>query len=885
MSSLPVTDAVTRVAPGGVHADLRAATELVERRTANSKTFQLDDKKRFLVVFCSYDIHKLDEKGQWVELPPEEPATDDALRALVDYTSAEDGWISGTSTVYATARSTSTAGLTSDLEDPVGQTLSGSNYIVYRGYLRFDTSALPDDCVVDTADLYLMASEDDSTTNFIIAVVNEGWTSPLLDTREANYDQGLAVGAAAWYSVAGGWTPDTWYDGSVSTAIVSKTASTYIILASGRDRSATKPTGDEYVLYYTRDADAGKRPYLTVTYHEGEIIHETAVGNADAAGYDSTLKLGVAPVTAAGNADAGGYGAVARAYVLPIMRVHTSSHAAGVAPLLYVYDRDGQRVGDCLNILREVKGMTYSSTLPGGYMQCNFELPIAIRKWLSAREAFEVEVRCGKQEAWAGRLTDPTWRSGGGGSRLFQALGMWAAMKQRRLDSLTAETGETATGLLQRAYRLLPFLSPDYSKWDETGFDVGGKSWIRKDLQTITTDVVKLGDDQTPPRVWDLCVWGRGMVPTTGGVSVSVQAGADDAYSNTSEGDQSAVSTVLRTGWLTTSFYAGMIFSPGLERYSKITTAVLTLYSAGDLGANEPAKLRIKAELSGVPADYSGGSWPHERTLTTAYVDWSQTWPAAGNTVTSPDISEVIQEVINLPTWSPSSRINIVVYGLPDTPNDTRKMFDSYEAAGSNQPKLDITTGALTGMIWPFRTSFLPRRVLDMDSVDYWIRADQVLSGFNVMRSLAALENYVVVKYSTEPVLYTAAIEDADSQTLYDRRDNDPDELNAGDDATLAMAQNLAATYIAEHAVPRWLAESITVSQVYNRGGWPANPALVKAGDIIALGDYPGFVRGGEYRIFRIVKAQYNVEGRKLNISPEKLQDSLAVQLLRAKEG
>lgn len=872
MPELTLNEAIARVLPGGVPGRARVLSELKERRTAYTKHFQLSDG-RALMVAHSKPVHRL-IAGSWQDMPP------GLLSALVDYPSAEDGYIYGSSGTYATARSTSAGGLTSELQDFVGQAYpGGATYLIYRGYIRADSSGLPDDCVVDTADLYLKASEDDSTTNFIIQICDAGWTSPLLDTREANYDKALTGAVTDWHDVASGWSAGTWYSGPYPIPSVSKTGYTYVILISKEDRDNSAPAGDEYVKYYTVDSDYD--PYLTITYHEGEIIHETACGNADAAGYDSTLKLGVAPVTVVGNADAAGLGASARVYITPVRRVHTSSHAPGVPPLIYVYDRDGRRVGDCLNILREHRNLVYSSALPGGYYQCSFELPLAIRKWLSAREAFEIDVKCGKQLAWAGRLTDPTWHSGDGGLRRFGAMGIWAALQQRWLDSLAAETGETATGLLQRAFRLVPFLSPNYAKWEETGFALGGKSWTRKDLQTITSDAVKLGDDQTPPRVWDLCVWGRDSLPVETNVNVSVQAANDDAYSNTSGSDQSYTDTVLRTGWLTTGFYAGMIFAPGLERYSKIKTAYLTLYGAGELGDVEPAKLRIKAELSTSPADYSGGSWPYLRTMTTAYVDWSPTWPDVPGVVTSVDISEVIQEWVNLSTCSPSSRLNIIIYGRDDSPNDTRKMFDSYEAAGANQPQLTITTGALTGMIWPFKTSFLPRRVLTLRDVHYWIRADQVLAGFNVVRSLAALENYVVVKYGGSS--YTSAAEDSISQALYDRRDNDPSELDAGDDATLAIANNLRAAYLAEHAYPRWLAEGITLDRIYNRGGWPANCALVKAGEIIALGDYPAFKRG-EYRIFRIVKAQYSAESRRLTISPEKLQDSLTVQLLRAKE-
>jgi len=99
-----------------------------------------------------------------------------------------DGYILGSASAYADARSTSGSSNTTGAEIIFGQRLSGATYSVWRGYLRFNTSTIPDDAIITSVRLYLKSSADNSTVDFNIKIYRYAWQSPLATYREANFD-------------------------------------------------------------------------------------------------------------------------------------------------------------------------------------------------------------------------------------------------------------------------------------------------------------------------------------------------------------------------------------------------------------------------------------------------------------------------------------------------------------------------------------------------------------------------------------------------------------------------------------------------------------------------------------------------------------------------
>jgi hypothetical protein len=181
---------------------------------------------------------------------------------------AADGRIGGLNATYATARLNDTTGSASDTSERVGQSYDGDKYLVNRGYLSFDTSAIADDATISDATLYVCAQSDSSTTDFNVTVRQCNWTETLTGNRAANYDAAIVTSTleGTLRNTASGWSAGTFYTMSVATSWISKTGDTKYALVSDRDVAATQPAGNEYVyVRYTDYADTASDPYLAIT--------------------------------------------------------------------------------------------------------------------------------------------------------------------------------------------------------------------------------------------------------------------------------------------------------------------------------------------------------------------------------------------------------------------------------------------------------------------------------------------------------------------------------------------------------------------------------------------------------------------------------------------
>lgn len=190
------------------------------------------------------------------------------------YGEITDGEMIGDSFTYSTARSTSTGCNYTGTSARVGQNKSGGGlYSVYRAYLSFDTSELPDDAVVTSAVLYVCADGDLSITDFDVKVYRYAWTEALCTDQEANYDG--AYGASATLegtlrNTSAGWAGGTYYTMTVATTGINVTGDTKYTLVSHRDVNNLTPTGNEYVFIAAADyTGTSHDPYLVVEYTAG----------------------------------------------------------------------------------------------------------------------------------------------------------------------------------------------------------------------------------------------------------------------------------------------------------------------------------------------------------------------------------------------------------------------------------------------------------------------------------------------------------------------------------------------------------------------------------------------------------------------------------------
>lgn len=205
---------------------------------------------------------------------------------------AADLRITGDSTAnYATARSTGNYSNDGD-NLRVGQAYASGHWYVYRCFLTFDTSAIPDGDTVTAADLTLRVAQDQSYTDFGIYLYKYNWKTVPDGTgtgsdRDNVFDMGTAGAtdaAAAVKETAEIATTSGLTVGSTVTVTgldptwINKTGNTKYALRSKRDAdgSGTAPTGGENIYFYSGDyATAAYRPYLDVTHGAGSNTRVT----------------------------------------------------------------------------------------------------------------------------------------------------------------------------------------------------------------------------------------------------------------------------------------------------------------------------------------------------------------------------------------------------------------------------------------------------------------------------------------------------------------------------------------------------------------------------------------------------------------------------------
>ncbi|MBC7262080.1 MAG: hypothetical protein H5T63_08705, partial [Chloroflexi bacterium] len=147
---------------------------------------------------------------------------------LTVYTETGDGYVLGYSSVYSSARADSDACYVADSRGRVGQQYS-SGYSVWRSYLSFDTSGIPDDATITSATLYVCAMVDVSATDFDIKVYRYEWVEALCSNTEANWDGaygGSATLEGTLRNTSAGWSTGTYYSMTVAAAGINKAGDT-----------------------------------------------------------------------------------------------------------------------------------------------------------------------------------------------------------------------------------------------------------------------------------------------------------------------------------------------------------------------------------------------------------------------------------------------------------------------------------------------------------------------------------------------------------------------------------------------------------------------------------------------------------------------------------
>lgn len=176
-------------------------------------------------------------------------------------------------------------------------------------------------------------------------------------------------------------------------------------------------------------------------------------------------------------------------------------------------------------------------------------------------------------------------------------------------------------------------------------------------------------------------------------VEYQVSASEDDGYA-ASDSLQNLGSDFLRAGLTSFAgspyYMSGMVFrGVNIPQGAEIVSASLKIQSH-DNRLDSIVYARIEAEAVDNAESLGGSRHVGSLPRTSASVDWDHHEPWAANTwYESPDIADVIQEVIDRAGWSPNNSLTIL-YSARDDEGGYRN-FSSYDRGGDLAPKLEIT--------------------------------------------------------------------------------------------------------------------------------------------------------------------------------------------------
>ena len=159
-----------------------------------------------------------------------------------------------------------------DYEDPVIEPVAYkylSWYSCARAFVPIDTSALPDDCTITDAKLYLYYNSISGGGQQYLVQSSQASPTELttgdfdecgdLDNPTYGSDDPIGIWSTGWKHFTLNATGIGW---------ISKTSWTLLGVREYNDVTDTTPTNDYYAQFYSSESESGDNPYLLITYTE-----------------------------------------------------------------------------------------------------------------------------------------------------------------------------------------------------------------------------------------------------------------------------------------------------------------------------------------------------------------------------------------------------------------------------------------------------------------------------------------------------------------------------------------------------------------------------------------------------------------------------------------
>jgi hypothetical protein len=173
-----------------------------------------------------------------------------------------------TSTVYSSVWGNSTGGIAPGGNLYVGQMEDSGDYSIFRSYLRFNTSSLPDDAVINSAYVKLVVWGDYSDTDFNVTLQSVKSPKPHNPLIPSDYSKAGIAGHHGHENTTG-YVNDEIFNITLNSFLdINLTGMTRWSVRSNKDINATTPGADtnEFIIFYGNVLPVTNYPKLIINY-------------------------------------------------------------------------------------------------------------------------------------------------------------------------------------------------------------------------------------------------------------------------------------------------------------------------------------------------------------------------------------------------------------------------------------------------------------------------------------------------------------------------------------------------------------------------------------------------------------------------------------------
>lgn len=333
-------------------------------------------------------------------------------------------------------------------------------------------------------------------------------------------------------------------------------------------------------------------------------------------------------------------------------------------------------------------------------------------------------------------------------------------------------------------------------------------------------------------------------------IITSITSSANDAHEYS--GTVYTSNSTLKLAESTDSYWAGFRFEDlQIPQGATITKAYLNFYSDGFNVAG--TDLIIYADSVGNSQAFSSSDSITGRTTTTSSVAWNtdNDWPLSGEVMPSPDISAVLQEVVNHPDWCGGNAASILIEGIGSSIDATRyvRSFD-YDSDFATQLVVEYDHTTVNGCVAGSLTYQIDNQNNNTEEQTNGYESTGSELTFNPSNN-----DYVGVRFNNVAIPQGATITNAyltltayghhtgsgASMKIAAAAADDVDDFSSHDRYLL---QNMAKTTSTSWSgIPKWYKNSdyqspsiaAQVQEVVNRAGWLPGNALA-----IIMHDFSG---------------------------------------------